>query len=114
MGGPLLFWTAMKQPQVIDGRVSFDEDHTDPDGTKLVIKRSQNIPDEHISALKRDKIDTDHDRIGDFVRVASIPVEIVAKWEREGFKLEEHNIHQILNRLKAEHLDAFITTRKSI
>jgi hypothetical protein len=104
-----------RQPKVIDTLVSFEEDYTDPvKGTQLVIKREQDIPDAHISQLKADKIDTLHDRMGDFYRVASIPVSIVEKWAREGFLIEEHNIHQILNRLRAEHLDAFITTRKAI
>jgi hypothetical protein len=97
--------------------VSFDEDHSDSaEGVKLVIKREQDIPDDYISDLKRDKIDTLHTPTGDFFRVASIPVEVIQKWAREGFIFEEHlhNLPAIMNRLRAESLDAFITTNKRI
>jgi len=111
----------VKQPVVFDERVDFEEDYTDPVlGTQLVIKQSQVIPDDHIAQLKADKIDTLHDKMGDFYKVASIPLAIVHKWDKEGFKLEDvlaegtQGLRKILARLKAEALDAFITTRKSI
>jgi hypothetical protein len=111
----------MSEPQVIDSLVSFAEDHSDSAaGPKLVIKHSQDIPDDHISQLKRDKIDTLHTPTGDFMRVASIPVEILQKWDREGFNFEEvlasgtTGLQRVLNRLKADSLDVFITTNKRI
>jgi hypothetical protein len=111
----------MTEPQVLDSLTSFDEDHSDSAaGPKLVIKREQDIPDDHISELKRDKIDTLHRPTGDFYRVASIPVAIVEKWAREGFHLESElssgtaGLSRVLNRLRSESLDAFITTNKRI
>jgi hypothetical protein len=103
----------LKQPHVIDELIEFKEDYTDPvAGTQLVIQRTHDIPDDHISQLKRDKIDTLHTPMGDWYRVASIPISVVQKWDREGFKIEDHNIHEVLKRLNKESLDAFITTRK--
>jgi hypothetical protein len=108
-----------KQPEVIDELIGFDEDYTDSvEGTRLVIKRTQDIPDEHVATLKREKIDTLHSPTGDFYRVASIPTSIVQKWAREGFVLEDvlkqgpNGLRDILKRLNKESLDAFITTRK--
>jgi len=104
-----------KQPFVFDTQVSFADT---PDG--LVQVQSQEIPAEHVAQLKRDKIDTTHDRMGEFHRVASIPIEVLHKWDREGFVFEDElksgtkGLQRILNRLKAEHLDAFITTNKRV
>lgn len=108
------------EPKVIDPLVSFAEDHSDSAaGPQLIITHTQDIPDDHISQLKRDKIDTLHAPTGDLMRVASIPIEVLQKWDREGFHFEEHThnlkgVMTILNRLKAESLDAFITTNKRI
>lgn len=105
----------MNQPKVIDTLVSFDEDHSNSaDGPKLIIKHEQNIPDEFVSQLKRDKIDTLHTKMGDFYRVATIPLAIVEKWDRAGFHIEEHSAHEIMAQLRKEDLDAFITTNKRI
>lgn len=109
------------KPELLDELVEFQEDYTDPTlGTQLVIKRSQDIPDDHISKLKADKIDTLHEPMGDFYRVASIPVSVIHRWDREGFRIEEvlaegtQGLRRVLARLKAETLDAFITTRKQV
>lgn len=99
------------QPQVIDKLVSFDEYHPD---NELVIKHTQEIPDEHIATLKRDKIDTLHTPTGDFYRVASIPTSVVDQWLTEGFDIHKEPLRDILNRLRKHDLDAFITTNKRI
>lgn len=110
----------LKQPFVIDELISFDEDYTDPvEGTRLVIKREHDIPDDHISQLKADKIDTLHTPIGDhFYRVASVPTSVVQKWQREGFDIDklakEDLVKEVLKRLNTLGLDAFITTRKTL
>lgn len=101
--------------QLHDKLVSFDEDHSDSaEGTKLVVTHSQHIPDEHISALKRDKIDSLHTPAGDFYRVASIPVALVEQWMREGFDIHKEPITATLARLRKQDLDVFITTNKRI
>jgi hypothetical protein len=51
------------------------------------------------------------------MRVASIPTVVVEKWRREGFDImSDRNITgaEIVSRLKAENLDGFLTTDKSI
>ena len=51
------------------------------------------------------------------MKVASIPTAVVEKWMREGFNImTDKNItaKQIVNKLKSENLDAFLTTEKSL
>lgn len=101
--------------ELIDKLVSFDEDHTDSaDGPKLVIHHQQHIPDEHISQLKRAKIDTLHTPAGDFHRVCSIPTGIYEAWLREGYDASKEDIRTTLARLRKHDMDAFITTNKRI
>lgn len=98
-----------------DKLVSFDEDHSDSSaGPSLIIKHEQHIPDEFISSLKRDKIDTLHTPAGDFYRVASVPTALVEQWKREGFDIYEATAQEIIARLRKQDMDAFITTNKRI
>jgi hypothetical protein len=51
------------------------------------------------------------------MKVASIPVAVIEKWMREGFDvMRDKNItaKEIVNKLKNENLDAFLTTEKSL
>ena len=50
------------------------------------------------------------------MKVASIPVVVVEKWQKEGFDIMDPNtdIKEVLRRLHAENLDAFITTDKVV
>lgn len=98
-------------PYIYDANVAFDEDTSD---NGLIIRNQQHIPDEHIAQLKRDKIDTMHTPTGDFYRVASIPVSVHEQWLREGYDCTREPIRSTLKRLRAQHLDAFITTNKRI
>jgi len=87
----------------------------DTDG--LFMKSSQNITQEYLDGLKQQRDASGSVREGDFMRVASIPTVIVDKWMREGFDiLSDRNItaHDIIKRLKAEHLDGFLTTTKTV
>lgn len=104
----------MAEPILLDQTVDFDEDHEGGKQNKLIIKRQQDIPDEFVSQLKRDKIDTLHTPTGDFYRVATIPVALVEQWQREGFDIHKEDARSILARLRKADMDAFITTRKSI
>lgn len=96
--------------KLIDKLVGFDED---ADGT-LAIGHFQHIPNEHVARLLRDKIDPDHAPTGDMLRVASVPVIVVERWKKDGFHIEQESAKAIVNRLKAEGLDAFVTTNKAI
>lgn len=105
---------------VIDELVEFQEDYTDSSkGTQLVIKRTQEIPQEYLDSLKEQR-DAPFDKFGNrMVRAASIPISIIHKWDREGYPWEEimrepRGIQKILAKLDQESLDKFITTRKTI
>lgn len=104
----------MSTIEFFDKTLTFDEDHHSGKQDTLIIGHHQNIPDEFVSALKREKIDTLHTPEGEFMKVCSIPVVIVEKWQREGFDLYKENIKAILQRLQKEDFDAFITTRKRV
>ena len=83
----------------------------------LVRKHTQEIPTWHLDKLKEQRNASSQQREGEFMRVASIPTVVVEKWMREGFDiLSDKNITgaDIVKRLKAENLDAFLTTDKSI
>ena len=86
-------------------------------GDDVVRKHTQSIPTWHLDKLKEQRNASSQQREGDFMRVASIPTVVVEKWMREGFDiLSDKNITgaDIVKRLKAENLDAFLTTDKSI
>ena len=80
-------------------------------------KHTQNISQQFLDDLKDARNESTKKAMGEFHRVASIPTVIVEKWMREGFNImTDRNITgaDIVKRLKAENLDAFLTTEKSI
>lgn len=98
------------EPFIYDKTVNFIEDTAG-----LVIQHSQEIPDDFISDLKRNKIDTMHTPAGDLYRVASVPVNLAEEWKRdEGFDVWKEPARAIIARLKKHDMDAFITTNKRI
>ena len=87
------------------------------DEGRVLRKHTQEIPQWHLDALKEQRNNSTAAPEGEFMRVASIPTVVVEKWMREGFDiLSDKNITgaDIVKRLKAENLDAFLTTEKSI
>jgi hypothetical protein len=48
------------------------------------------------------------------MHIASIPVEIVEKWQREGFDFYNESAKKIVAKLKNENLDAFLVTNKAV
>ena len=98
-----------------DKLVSFDEDHHSGKYDTLIIKHEQEIPDEYIADLKRQKIESDLERIGDFWKVGEVPVVLVEKWVREdGYDVYKAPVRETLARLRKEQLDAFILTNKRV
>lgn len=92
-----------------DSGVAFDEN-----SSGLVIQTFQQIPQEFTDALKRERFDNSQSRVsGEYHRVASIPVVVIDKWMREGFDFYKAPAKEILQRLKREHLDDFITSDKA-
>lgn len=94
-----------------DKLVDFEEDHGE---NRLLIKHTQYIPDDYISELKKEKIDADHDRSGEFFKLAEIPVIFIERWMREGFDINRASAKEIVKKLRQDQLDAFITTNKRI
>lgn len=83
-------------------------------GDELAIKRSQEIPDEFLSSLREEKLDSTRAPAGDWHKVASIPVALYEQWKAQGFDVHKMPARETLKRLRAEQLDAFITTNKRI
>ena len=86
----------------------------DADG--LFRKHSQNISQAFMDDVRDARNASANERIGNFRRVASIPTIVIEKWMREGFNIYDPNVNgkEIIKRLKAENLDGFLTTDKSI
>jgi hypothetical protein len=88
----------------------------DADVDGVFRKHTQNITQDFLDDIKEQRDHSKDKREGDFMRVASIPTVVVEKWMREGFNILDPNVNgkEIIRRLKAENLDAFLTTDKSI
>ena len=83
----------------------------------LFVKNTQNISQDFLDGLKAERDTSTMQREGEFMKVASVPMAVVEKWQREGFDImSDKNItaHQILARLRNEHLDGFIATEKKV
>ena len=79
-------------------------------------KHTQDISQTFLDSLAEQRNESTKRREGDFMRVASIPTVVVEKWMREGFDImnDQHTAAEIVKRLKAENLEAFLTTEKSV
>ena len=86
---------------------------TGPDG-ELLIKKQQHITDWQLEQAR----DMRHyeGREGEFMSVAEVPTIVVEMWKRQGFDMMDRNVtaRDIVKRLRAEGLEAFITTRKKV
>jgi len=79
-------------------------------------KHTQEIAPFFLDSLAEQRHANDNKREDDFMSVASIPVVVVEKWMREGFNIMsgEHSAAEIVKRLRAENLEAFLTTNKRV
>jgi hypothetical protein len=98
----------MTDQRYIDKLVSFD---TAPGGD-LVIKHSQEIPDEFLTELRQERGDSLTTPAGTFHRVASVPIACVEWMEKQGIDLNRAPISEILRWMRKWELDAFITSNK--
>jgi hypothetical protein len=101
------------EPQLIDGLVDFTET---PDGRNLTgIVRTQEIPDDFIDFNRAVKNDTAEGKIGNWMPVASIPIE-VAEFMRIhlGYDVTREPFKKTVSMLKAHGLDDFVLTRRSM
>ncbi len=95
--------------KLLDKLVDFADDTAG-----LVIKHTQEIPDEHLSSLRLERADSMSTPAGEMHRVCSIPTSVVEDLKRSyGFDLMQCNdIHEILRMLRKHELDSFITSNK--
>ena len=82
----------------------------------LFVKKEQNIPDDFIQNNKAQRIESSNKKMGNYHKLASIPVAIADKWMREGFNIYDGSVspQEIIKKLKQEDLEAFLTSNKSI
>jgi hypothetical protein len=93
----------------------YDSDYSIDENTDgLVIQRYQEIPQDFLDNLKRKRDESMNVREQNYMHVASIPVEIVEKWQREGFDFQNESVRKIVAKLKSENLDAFLVTNKAV
>lgn len=81
----------------------------------LAIKRTQEIPDSFLQGLAEKRSYRGPE--SDFMHVGSIPVAVVEKWMREGFDIlsdKNTTLKDIIKRLQAEDLTAFLATSKNV
>jgi hypothetical protein len=93
----------------------YDSDYTIDENTDgLVIQRYQEIPKQFLDSLKQKREASKDVRESNYMHVASIHVEIVEKWVREGFDFHNESARNIVAKLKNENLDAFLVTNKAV
>ncbi len=80
----------------------------DGDGI-AAIKRTQEIPEDFLGRLRETR--EAPNRSSEFRMVCSIPVALVETWKAQGFDVMTAPAKDILRRLRAENLDAFITSK---
>lgn len=80
---------------------------------QLIIKKTQEITPKFLDDCRQSRLDSTHQKMGDFHRFASIPVAVYEKWLREGFDIMKEDARSIVKKLQSEDLGAFITTTKN-
>lgn len=95
-----------------DGKVDFDQNDADE---KLIIKRSQYIPDDWRMRNRKQREDSMSRREGEFMAVATIPVEVVDWMKRVlNYDVFTEPVRRTVALLKEHHLDDFVLTNKSL
>ena len=97
------------------GLIGVQNDFSEEAGN-LVRTDSQQISQGFLDDLKDKRNHSTNQLEGDFQHVASIPVIFVEKWKKEGFDIMDGSVSfkEIIKKLKAENLDGFMATEKSI
>jgi hypothetical protein len=80
------------------------------------IEAIQEIPDWFLRNLEDDRTAQDGKFAPDMIKVASIPMSVIETWHRQGFKITDPNNtpQDIMDRLRAEDMQKFITTSRRI
>lgn len=105
--------TFFEEPHLLDSLVAFDET---TDG-ELIMQTSQELPDDWLSEIAKQKVDSANHKMGDFYHVASIPADVIVYIKNiygldimaPGVKFDE-----IKKALERYSLDHFILTTKTI
>lgn len=80
----------------------------------LFIRHSQTITDDFLDELKSERHAKAALRAADYDRVASVPTSVVELWMRQGYDFYRMSAREIVNKLNADNLGAFISTPKSV
>ena len=101
------------EPPLIDGLIYFTED---ADGRNITgVIRSQEIPEDFITFNNSVKNETAEGRIGDWMPVASIPVEVAQfMLDTLGYDVTREPFKKTVAMLKQHGLDDFVLTRRSL
>lgn len=104
--------TFHEEPRLLDSLVRFDEDRTTGE---LIIARSQELPDDWLSEVRKQKVDSANHKMGDFYHVASIPIEVCDElMRRYNFDVFNEPARATLKMLDRLALDDFILTTKKL
>ena len=99
-------------PPMFDHEVDFEEDRSN---NSLIIKNHQYIPDDFISDLKAGKMDSLNKPSGEMQLMMSVPVSVIEDIKAKyGYDMMVEPMRRSISMLKLLHLDAFITSDKSI
>ena len=99
--------------ELTDKFVTFDEDYSEGK-PRLVIGHSMDIPDDWVSDLKRDKIDANHEPIGNWLHFASIPTIFVEQMMAEGINFNRATAKEITRWLNQKGPRCLVTTTKRV
>lgn len=80
----------------------------------LFTAHSQEVSADFLDGLKNHRDATATQRCGEYHRIASIPIVFVHKWLREGFNVYTEPLKEVVKKLHAEGLTAFLTTDKRV
>ena len=84
-----------------------------PDG-ELIIRKDQHISNLLLDGIKDARHEAATRREGEFMALAAVPTIFLEEWMRQGFDYREHTGRDIVKRLKAQGLDAFLLTDKRV
>lgn len=104
--------TFYEEPKLLDSLVTFDNDNVTGN---LIIKHEQHLPDEWLSDLRKQKVDSVNQRSGEMLHVAAIPTSVCDDLMRMyGFDVMNAPVAETLKMLQRYELDIFILTNKRV
>jgi len=78
------------------------------------VLQSQHVPDSFLQDLDDKRHASVHGKMGDMVHLASLPVALVNKWHRQGKRLDQAQLPEIIRWLQAEDAERFLATRRRL